>query len=144
LDVDEGLFGGMNAGGDGLRDFDGGRGVALEGEEGLAHGDLDLVLAPRDDLVVATNDAQGGLRGGVAIDGNLACAIQEEALGDEVGVVVDEGFLEEFVEPVEGEPDGRLGAAQPGKIGGDLPTDGANPAAVGVGEYLLLTAGEVD
>ena len=49
--------------------------------------------------------------GGLAVDGDLAGAIEEEALGDEVGVVVDEGLLDELVEPVErkAERRGRLG-----------------------------------
>jgi len=103
LDVDEGLLGGADALGDGLGDGDGGGRVSLEREEGFADGDLDLLLAPRDDLVVAADDAEGGLRGGLAVDGDLAGAVEEEALRDEVGVVVDEGLLDELVEGVERE-----------------------------------------
>ena len=109
LDVDEGLFRGMDALGDGLGDGDGGRGVALEREEGFADGDLDLLLVPRHDLVVAADDAKRGLRGGSRLIGDFARAIQQEALGDEVGVVVDEGFLEQLVEGVEREADAATG-----------------------------------
>jgi hypothetical protein len=89
--------------GDGLGDGDGGSGVALEGEERLANGDLDLVLAPGNDLVVAADDAQGGRGSRLAVDGDFAGAIEQEALGDEVGVVVDEGLLDQLVEGVERE-----------------------------------------
>ena len=108
LDVDERLLGGVNALGNGLGEGDGGRGVALEGEERLADGDLDLLVAPRDDLVVATDDAERGVSGGLTVDGDLAGAVEEKALGDEVGVVVDEGLLDELVEIVERNAKGRV------------------------------------
>ncbi len=134
----------MDALGDGARDGDGGRGVALEGEERLADGDLDLLRVPRDDLVVAADDAEGGLRGGFAGGGDLTRAIEEEALRDEVRVVVDERFLEQLVEGVERETDGRLLARELAEIGGDLAADQADPGAVGVGEDILLALGEVN
>ena len=144
LDVDEGLRRGADALRDGARDGDGGRGVALHGEEGLADGDLDLLLAPRDDLVVAADDAQGRRGGGVAIDGDLAGAVEEEALRDEVGVVVDEGFLDQLVQLVQREADGRLGMGKPGEVGGDLAADARDPGAVAVVEDVPLALGEVD
>ena len=123
---------------------DGGRGVALEGEEGLADGDLDLLLVPRDDLVVAADDAERGLRGGLAVDGELAGAIEQEALGDEVGVVVDERLLDQLVESVERKAERRRRAGELGEIAGDLAADARDPGAVGVGEDVLLAAREAD
>ena len=134
----------MDALGDGSGDRDGGSGIALEGEEGFPHGDLDLLLAPRDDLVVTTDDAQGGLHGGVAVDGDFARAIQEETLGDEVGVVIDEGFLDELVEGVEREAERILIAREFGEIGGDLAADADEPEAVGIGEDLFFALREGD
>ena len=58
FDMDEGLLGGVNAFGDSLGDGDGGRAVAVEGEEGFADGDLDFLRDEGDDLLVAADDAE--------------------------------------------------------------------------------------
>ena len=62
----------VDALGDGAGDGDGGRGVALERENVFADGDLDLLLVPRHDLVVAADDAERSTRGGLAVEGELA------------------------------------------------------------------------
>jgi len=144
LDVDEGLLRGVGALGDGAGERDGGRGVALEGKEGLADGDLDLLLAPRDDLVVAADDAQRGQGAGLAVDRDLAGAVEEKALGDEVGVVVDEGLLDELVEAVEREAERRRRRGEFGEIAGDLAADADEPGAVGVVEDVLFAPREAD
>ena len=121
-----------------LRDTDGGRGIALEGEKGFADGDLNLLIAPRNNLVVATDDAQRGLSGGFAIDRDLPRAIQQEALRDEIGVVVDERFLDELVERVERRAERRGCARQRGRLAVDFTADAGDPFTVGVVENVLL------
>ena len=133
----------MHALGDGAGNRHGGRGVTLEGKEGLTDGDLDLMLAPRDDLIIAADHTERGGGGGIAVDRNLACTVEEEALGDEIGVVVDEGLLDELIEGVQREADGRLGAGEPGEIAGDLAADAGDPGAVGLGKDVFLAASEV-
>ena len=84
------------------------------------------------------------MRGGLAVDGNLAGAVEEEALRDEVGVVVDEGLLDELVKRVEREAERRLRTGEFGEIAGDLAADAGEPGAVGIVEDILLPAGEAD
>jgi hypothetical protein len=138
------LFGGVDALGDGFGHGDGGSGVALEGEESFADGDFDFLLTPRYNLVVATDDAEGGLSGGLAVDGNFAGAVKQEALGDEVGVIIDEGFFDELVEGVEREAEGILATGELGEVGGDLAAEAHDPGAVGVGEDVFIAFGEGD
>jgi hypothetical protein len=88
LDVEEGLLEGRGAFGDGFGDGRGGRGIFPEGEEGLADGDLDLGGVPRDDLVVPADQAHGDV-GGLGAEIQLLRALEQEALGDVMGVVVD-------------------------------------------------------
>ena len=76
-------------------DGDGGRGVALQGKEGFANGDFDFLFTPRHDLIVATDHAECGDAGGFTVEGDLAGAVEQEALGDEVIVVIDEGLFDE-------------------------------------------------
>ena len=101
LDVHEGLLGAVSPGRHGFGDGNGRGGIALEGQEGLADGDLNLLFAPRHDLIVTPNDPQGGNRRAGAVDGDLARPIEQETLGDKIVVVVDQGFLNELVEGVE-------------------------------------------
>ena len=144
FDMHKGLLGAENAGGDGFGDVDGGGGVLLQGEEAFAHGDLNLLVDVRDDLVGATDDADTG--GGVAgAGGELAGAVEEEALGNVVGGVVDEGLLDELVEVVEGDLEVGVLEGLCGEVGGDFLDDGADEALGFGGEDIsLLAAGEVD
>src|SRR5690606_33755995 len=89
-------------------------------------------------------DAHPG--GGVAAaGGDLAGAVEEEALGDVVGVVVDEGFLDQLVEIVEGNLERRLLERLGGEIGGDFADNGADEGAgLGGEDVALFAAGEVD
>ena len=59
FDMDEGLLGAVSALGDSLGDAHGGCRITLEREEGFADGDFDFLFAPGNDLIVATNHAQG-------------------------------------------------------------------------------------
>ena len=144
LDVDKGLLRRMDALGNGASEGHGGRGVALEGEERFADGDLYLLLTPWHHMIVAADDTEGRRRGRVTVDGNLAGPIEKEALRNEVSVVVDEGFLDELIEGVQREADGRLGASEHREIAGDFAANPGEPSAVGVREDVLLTAGEMD
>src|SRR5690606_36325464 len=81
-------------------DLDGRRGIALEGEEGLTDGDLDLLVDVGNDVVIAANDTNAGgrIRAGRR---ELVRAIQQQALGDVVRVVVDERLLDQLVQVVQ-------------------------------------------
>jgi hypothetical protein len=141
--VDEGLAGGEDAGGDGLGDGGGGAGVVLEGEEGLADGEFDLLRDVGNDLLVAADDADGG--GGAGAGGDLAAAVEEEALGDVVGLGVDEDALDELVEVVEREADGGGALGLEGEAGGDFLDDAADEGlGLGGEDVALIAAGEVD
>jgi hypothetical protein len=134
----------MDALRNGASEGHGWRRVTLEGEERFADGDLYLLLTPWHHVVVAADHTEGRRRGGVTVDGNLAGAIEKEALRNEVGVVIDEGFLDELIEGVQREADGRLGAGEHREIAGDFAANSGEPSAVGVREDILLTAGEMD
>src|SRR5690606_19311119 len=117
LDVDKRLLGGMDPLGHGAGNRHRGRGVALEGQKCLPDRNLDLLLVPRYNLVVAADNAERGLRGNFPIDRYLAGAIQQQALGNEIGVVVDQGLLEKFIQRVEGEADRRMLARGLAEVG---------------------------
>ena len=121
--MDEGLLGSEDAGGDSLGDLDRGGGVAVEGEEGLADGDLDLLVDEGDDVLVAADDADAGGGVGGGAGGELAGAVEEEALRDVVGAVIDEGLLDQLVEIVEGDAQGGLAEGGAGQVGGNLADD---------------------
>jgi hypothetical protein len=141
LDVDERLLGGVHPVRDGPGDRDRGGGVALEGEECLADGDLHLLLVPWHHLVVAPDHAQQARRR-VAVEGELAGPVEQEALRDKVGVVVDERLLDQLVEGVQ--PEGELGlvAGEVRQVERELPADAHDPRAVRLGEDLLVAAGQ--
>jgi hypothetical protein len=131
LDVDEGLLGGVHAGGDG-------RVMATAGAESrwrerkvlrTAISTFCSLQGTTWLLRRMTRRVDGGRR--LAVDGDLAGAVEQEALGDEVGVVVDEGLLDQLVEGVERQPDRRLPAGELGEVGGDLAADFHDPGAVG-------------
>jgi len=132
----------VNAFRDGFGHGDGRSGVALKGEKSFTDGDFDFLLAPRYDLVVAADDAEGGLGGGLAVDGDLAGPIEQKALGYEISVIIDEGFLDEFVEGVERKTEGVLTAGEFDEVGGDLAAEAHDPSAVRVGEDVFLAFGE--
>ena len=97
LDVDEGLVTAANALGDALGDVDGGLGIFLDGEEGLADGDFNFGFRPWDDVAVAANEADGkGIWADVHVDdtGFLHGAAECEGFGDVVRLVFHEGFFD--------------------------------------------------
>jgi hypothetical protein len=143
LDVDKRLPRGEHPLGDGPGDADRRGGVALERQEGLADGDLDLLLDEGHHLVVAADELDvGRVRAG---DGELAAAAQEDALGDVEGVVIDEGLLNQLVEVVERKAQGGAAGGLGGEVGGDLGHDAANKLAGGGVEDLPgLALGAVD
>jgi len=111
----------------------------------FADGDFDLLVAPWNDLIVAPDDAESGGDRGLAVDGDLAGAVEEKTLGDEVGVVVDEGLFDELVEGVEGELDRRGGdAGEVGEVAGEFAADADDPGFVGVVEDVFVAAREAD
>lgn len=79
----------------------------LEGEEGFVDGDFDFLFVEGDDLVIVMDDVDGG-EGceGFGVGVEFVGVVEEKVFGDVVGVVVDEGFFEEFVEIVEGNVEG--------------------------------------
>ena len=90
---------------DGFGDLHGGRGIHLHGEEGFAHGDLDLVVIPRDELAVAADDFGGDHDGleragvvGVGV-GERSCAFAAlcKTAGDIVGVVTYQRPLDDLI-----------------------------------------------
>jgi hypothetical protein len=144
LDPDEGLVRGLDPLRDGLGDRHGRRRVARERQEGLAHGDLHLVVVPRHDLAVAADDADGALGGRLAADRELARAVEQEALRHHVGVVVDQGLLDQLVEAVERQPQRILLAGELGQVAGELAADLGDPGAVLLREDLLLALRDAD
>ena len=121
-----------------------GGGVALEREEGLADGDLDLLVDEGDDLVVAADDTHA-IDGMGAGGGEFAGAVQEQALRDVVGVVIDEGLLDELIEIVEGNAQGGLAQGGGGEISGDLADNAGHEGAGLEGkDGGGLAAGKVD
>ena len=134
LDADDGLAEVGHAAGDAGGDALGGRGVEVEGEEGHAHGDGDLLGDPRDDMAVAAHEAGGdgrGLAGGRA----GGTAGEEQALGHVVAVVAHEGVLDGLEHHAVGDLDA-------GEAVHDVAGDGGDELAVGLGEDLLLLAGD--
>src|SRR5690606_12281795 len=114
-----------------------------EGEEGLADGEFDLLRDVGDDLLVAADDAHGG--GGAGAGGDLAAAAEEEALGDVVGLGVDEDALDELVEVVEGKADGRGALGLEGERGGDFLHDATDESLrLGGVDVARVAAREVD
>jgi hypothetical protein len=90
--------------------------------------------------VVAADEADGDavrLGGG----GELGGALEQEALGDVVGVVVDEGLFDEHVEIVEGDADGAALQGFLGEVGGDLAGDVGHEALVLLVKDVLLALG---
>ena len=71
----------------------------------------------------------------------LGGALEQEALGDVVGVVVDEGLFDEHVEVVEGDADGAALEGLLGEVGGDLAGDVGDEALVLLVEDVLLAPG---
>ena len=103
LDVDKSLFADADALGDGLGDIVGGIGGLTDGEECLADSDFDFGFGPGDDVAIAADEADGhGLRSSVDIDVAAAFvgATEGERFRDIVGIVLDEGALNEQVEVV--------------------------------------------
>ena len=77
--------------------------------------------------------------------GEFAGAVQEQALRDVVGVVIDEGLLDELIEIVEGNAQGGLAQGGGGEISGDL-ADNAGHEGAGLErkDGGGLAAGKVD
>ena len=147
LDVDEGLVAGAHALGDGggdvigrLRDF-------VDGEESFSNRDLDLGLAPRHDVAIATDQADGqGVRLGSGRDAAtpLDRAAEGEGLGDVVGVVLEQGLLDEQVEVTFRKAQAATFVEGLGERVGDRVGDVRDELAVLLGEdaVLLQLAGD--
>jgi hypothetical protein len=106
LDVDELLAFFGDGAADGFGDGDGRGGVELHGEEGFADSDLDFVVVPGHELAAAADDFgidENGLGGGGGADTGeefvtAAFAFFSEGPGDVVGVLPDEGALDDVVD----------------------------------------------
>ncbi len=144
LDVDEGLVALADEFGDGVGDLGGGLGVLVDGEEGLADGDLDLGLAPRHDVAIAADEADGkgvGAGAGLDVAGLLEGAAEGEGFGDVVGVVFEEGFFDEEVEVGLGEAEAVAFFEGFREGNGDVAGDLGDEVAVVVGEDGGLVLG---
>ena len=98
-----------------------------------------------DDLLVAADDADGVGGGADAGTGEFATAVEEETLGDIVGLGVNEGVLDELVEVVERNAKGRDALGIGGEGGGNLFHDAADEGAgLGGEDVALLATGEMD
>jgi hypothetical protein len=144
LDAHERLVRGNDALRDGLRDRNRGRGVARQGKKRFSDGDLDLLVVPRDDMAVSPDHPNRALDAGVAADRELAGAVEQEALGHHVGVVVDQRLLDELVEAVERQAQRILQARKLGKVCGQFTADLGHPGAVLLGEDFLLALRDAD
>ena len=147
FDVDEGFFAFADAGGDGAGDVVCSGGVEFKSKEGAGGGGFDFGFGPGDDVAVATNEAHGhGV--GAFFDGDFAvvleAALEDEGLGDVVGVVGDEGFLDEKVEVVLGELEGVAFLDLLHELLGDALGDVGDEGAVLVVEdaFVALFAGD--
>ena len=106
LDVDELLAFFGDGAADGFGDGDGRGGVELHGEEGFADSNLDFVVVPRHELAAAADDFgvdENRLGGGGGADTGeefvaTAFAFFSEGPGDVVGVLPDEGALDDVVD----------------------------------------------
>jgi len=141
LDVDEGLVAEADAGGDGMGDALGAFGVLLDGEKGPGDRLLDLGLGPGDDVAIPPDEANGhGV--GLFVDGDFASALEgaleDERLGDVVGVVFDESLLDEEVEVVLGELEVSSTLNLIHERLGNAVGDGRDEGAVFVGEDGVL------
>ena len=147
FDVDEGLVAETDGGGDGMGDALSALGVFLDGEEGAGDSLLDLGLGPGNDVAIASDEADGhGVR--LVGDGDFALeiegALEDEGFGDVVGVVFDEGLLDEEVEVVLGELELAAALDLLHEGGRDTLGDAADKGAVFFGKdgVLGLVAGD--
>ena len=143
FDVDEGLLGRVEALGHGFRDADGRSRVLMLREESLPDGDFHLLFAPRNHLLVAPDDLEGALDR-IAVQRNLAGAVHQKALGNDVVVVVHEGLLDEFVQGIEGQAYGVTYPAQIRQIRDQFTANACHPGAVVVGKDLLVATGDTN
>ena len=140
FDVDEGLAAYIETVGHGAGDLDGRIGIHVQREKGLTHGDLDLGLAPRHDLAVATDQADGNR---LALgDGHGLVAPEHEAAGDIVRIVFNERFFDQKVDIVGGELEGAALFDLSGKHGADVLGHTGDELTVHFGEDVFFLAGE--
>lgn len=147
LDVDEGVVAGADALGDAAGDVGGGLRDFVDGEEGFANGDLDLGFAPRDDVAIAADQADGqGVRLGSGGDAATLFdgTAEGEGLGDVVGVVLEEGFFDQKIKVAFGKAEAGAVVEGLGERVGDAVCDVGDELAVLFGEdgFVLVLAGD--